>query len=419
MPAVFAVPPAVPLPIPTPPHPSTTAVARQDFSELHELLQTELRSRRTVDPGRTAPCASGSEASTATAGRPAGTHQDIVEPSAPAANGSGISGVIAFLKGWLPKRADAADLVMRGILREAPTRAFGGGGAKGSRRASVPAPKAASSDALYGGSLHTILRRPDTKDGIPALVRILMGKLLMDGAEGLKHEGIFRGEQPQPQPTPEQPQPAPEQPQPAPEQPQPAPEQQPQPTPEQPQPAPEQPLATWHAARCTLSAGATAAAVPGDAYEMRELRRQINEGSDAATLVQACDNMHSVAGMLKMFFRELAEPVLTFALYDECIRCSSAMGGPSESTDTAELTALLARLPPEYAPPAHSTARLSSRSPTRPPRPPTHPSRAYVTCVCRYFDVLRCLMLFLGQVVRYTPVSKVPPARFARLCAGT
>jgi len=285
----------------------------KDFSELHELLQTELRSRRTVDPGRTAPCASGSEASTATAGRPAGTHQDIVEPSAPAANGSGISGVIAFLKGWLPKRADAADLVMRGILREAPTRAFGGGGAKGSRRASVPAPKAASSDALYGGSLHTILRRPDTKDGIPALVRILMGKLLMDGAEGLKHEGIFR--------------------------------------------------------------------VPGDAYEMRELRRQINEGSDAATLVQACDNMHSVAGMLKMFFRELAEPVLTFALYDECIRCSSAMGGPSESTDTAELTALLARLPPEY------------------------------------FDVLRCLMLFLGQVVRYTPVSKMTVGNTAAVFA--
>jgi len=30
--------------------------------------------------------------------------------------------------------------------------------------------------------------------------------------------------------------------------------------------------------------------------------------------------MHSVAGMLKMFFRELAEPVLTFDLYDELIR---------------------------------------------------------------------------------------------------
>ena len=39
------------------------------------------------------------------------------------------------------------------------------------------------------------------------------------------------------------------------------------------------------------------------------------------------------------------------------------MGGPSESTDTTELSALLTRLPPGY------------------------------------FDVLRCLMLFLGQVV--------------------
>eukprot|EP00964_Phaeocystis_antarctica_P077301 scaffold47941_cov54-Phaeocystis_antarctica.AAC.5 len=79
-----------------------------------------------------------------------------------------------------------------------------------------------------------------------------MGKLLMDGADGLKHEGIFR--------------------------------------------------------------------VPGDAWEMRDMRRRINEGADAAALVQACDNMHSVAGMLKMFFRELAEPVLTFDLYDDLIR---------------------------------------------------------------------------------------------------
>ena len=47
------------------------------------------------------------------------------------------------------------------------------------------------------------------------------------------------------------------------------------------------------------------------------------------------------------------------------------MGGPSESTDTTELSALLTRLPPGY------------------------------------FDVLRCLMLFLGQVVRYTAESKM------------
>ena len=52
----------------------------------------------------------------------------------------------------------------------------------------------------------------------PNQVRILMGKLLMDGADGLQHEGIFR--------------------------------------------------------------------VPGDAWEMKEMRRQINEGADAAALVQ-------------------------------------------------------------------------------------------------------------------------------------
>ena len=126
---------------------------------------------------------------------------------------------------------------------------------------------------------------------------------------------------------------------------------------------------------------ACAATVPGDAYEMQELRRRINEGEDAAALVQACDNMHTCAGMLKMFFRELTEPVLSFAMYDECILASSAMGAPSETTDTSTLKALLARLPPGH------------------------------------FEVLRCLMLFLGQVVRYTPESKMTVGNTAAVFA--
>ena len=91
---------------------------------------------------------------------------------------------------------------------------------------------------------------------------------------------------------------------------------------------------------------ACAATVPGDAYEMQELRRRINEGGDAAALVQACDNMHTCAGMLKMFFREASPPLLTFGLYNEFVRCSCAMGSPSESVDTTELRCLLQRLPP-------------------------------------------------------------------------
>ena len=161
-----------------------------------------------------------------------------------------------------------------------------------------------------------------------------------------------------------------------------------------------------------MSAGATADAVPGDAYEMRELRRQINEGGDAAALVQACDNMHSVAGMLKMFFRELAEPVLTFALYDECIRCSAAMGGPSESTDTADLSALLARLPPGYAPlqPLRTTlgppsVRLSRRAPTCPSRAWAGTSRC---CAASCSSSDRCHGTH--QVARCLSPALLPPA---------
>ena len=173
---------------------SATMFALQDLPELHELLQTELKSRRAVEPRRPEPS---SNTEPSTAGRAVETPQDdALELSAPAGKVSGSSAVIAFLKGWLPKRAPPEDLIKRGILREAPAWAMGVDVAKGTRRASIPVSKAAPSDGVYGSSLRTILHRPDTKDGIPALVRILMGKLLMDGADGLKHEGIFRSEHP-------------------------------------------------------------------------------------------------------------------------------------------------------------------------------------------------------------------------------
>ena len=139
----------------------------------------------------------------------------------------------------------------------------------------------------------------------------------MDGAEGLKQEGIFRGEAIR---------------------------------------APR-PILRPHECR-------PCATVPGDAYEMQELRRLINEGGDAAALVQACTNLHSIAGMLKMFFRELTVPVISFDRYDDCIRCSAAMGAPSESTDTSELKAILSKLPPGCA---------AARALPLPPRTGMHP----------------------------------------------
>ena len=218
-------------------------------------------------------------------------------------------GVAAFLLGWLPKRAPPEELVKKGYINQDHVPRTGGSsraGRKGSAHGDGAGGRPGGGSSphwLFGNALPVILQRPDTKDGIPAIVRILMGKLLMDGAAGLKLEGIFR--------------------------------------------------------------------VPGDAAEMQELRRLINEGGDAASLIQACDNLHSVAGLLKMFYRELSEPLLSFGLYDECIRISAQVGAPSETTDVAPLRTLLRKLPPGH------------------------------------FEVLRCLMLFLGQVVRYTSTSKM------------
>ena len=113
----------------------------KDFAELHELLQLELKNRRAIEPSRTAPCVSGAEAG--------GSAGDTSEPcpggtSSLGGKASGTLSVIAFLRGWLPKRADKEDLLKRGILR------------KPSAHPLVATPKAASSDDLYGGSLNTL-----------------------------------------------------------------------------------------------------------------------------------------------------------------------------------------------------------------------------------------------------------------------
>ena len=85
--------------------------------------------------------------------------------------------------------------------------------------------------------------------------------------------------------------------------------------------------------------------VPGDATEMREMRESLNQGADVDTEIAKCNNAHSVAGLLKMFFRELPEPILSFDLYDDLIRVSSSLGSPSPTTDVSELQGLLQRLP--------------------------------------------------------------------------
>ena len=92
--------------------------------------------------------------------------------------------------------------------------------------------------------------------------------------------------------------------------------------------------------------------ISGDSSEIQALRRQINDGGDPVALAAGCGNLHSIAGLLKMFYREIQPPLLTFALYDELVACSSALGAPSddEAFDCAALQALLRRLPSGHYP---------------------------------------------------------------------
>ena len=100
--------------------------------------------------------------------------------------------------------------------------------------------------------------------------------------------------------------------------------------------------------------------VPGDSVEMREMRMRLNQGADAREVLAGCHNVHSAAGLLKMYFRELREPLLSFALYSDFVSCAAAMGAPSQTADISTLCALIQRLPPShYALLQHLVAFLS------------------------------------------------------------
>lgn len=177
---------------------------------------------------------------------------------------TGTSTIKDFLLGWLPFRAPPKDLVRRGILHAHPAAQMGG-------RSEL------SADDVFGNELAVTLRWPDTVNGIPGAVGVLMARLRANDADGIRTEGIFR--------------------------------------------------------------------VPGDATEMRQLRQQVNQGSAIAEVLDQCQNMHSVAGLLKMYFRDLRPPLLTFDLYDDFIQYAAEVGAPSEVGDVSGLRRLLDRLP--------------------------------------------------------------------------
>jgi len=58
-------------------------------------------------------------------------------------------------------------------------------------------------------------------------------------------------------------------------------------------------------------------------------------GLDPLSDAVGADDINSVAGLLKMYFRELKEPIFPLAMFDELIRCSQSFNSDSKAeTDT-------------------------------------------------------------------------------------
>ena len=80
---------------------------------------------------------------------------------------------------------------------------------------------------------------------------------------------------------------------------------------------------------------------PANAAVLHALRKAYDNGEDVDLSIVS--DAHVVAGLLKLFFRELPEPLLTFELYDEWIAAEAL---DDERARLARICAIVARLPP-------------------------------------------------------------------------
>jgi len=81
--------------------------------------------------------------------------------------------------------------------------------------------------------------------------------------------------------------------------------------------------------------------VPGDAAKIQKLRIDIDQGKWDS--FEDCDDTHVLAGSLKLFLRELPDPLIPYAIHSECVK--AAMGLGSYKSDIAQsLDAVLDKL---------------------------------------------------------------------------
>ena len=84
--------------------------------------------------------------------------------------------------------------------------------------------------------------------------------------------------------------------------------------------------------------------VSGRTEEVRNLRKLYEKGRAKVNLNQV-EDPHSVAGLLKLYFRESPKPLLTFELYDEFIACAGMTSNEEECKN--RLRELISQLPIE------------------------------------------------------------------------
>jgi len=83
--------------------------------------------------------------------------------------------------------------------------------------------------------------------------------------------------------------------------------------------------------------------IPGKASKIQEIKDIINSGKNL-TITDETYNVHVLAGIVKLFLRELPEPLLTFELYDPLVALSPVLKESPEKS-LAEIKTRLSKLP--------------------------------------------------------------------------
>lgn len=84
--------------------------------------------------------------------------------------------------------------------------------------------------------------------------------------------------------------------------------------------------------------------VPGSASLIEYYKDQYDQGEEV--VLSDCHDAHTIAGLLKLYMRELPEPLVTWALYDPLLTCYETVFTQGEKAVVEQLATIFQRLPP-------------------------------------------------------------------------